>query len=95
DVFTETFRALGRVLGPLLAAFEPTVLVVGGAIAGAWDLLAEPLRSGLTEADPVRNRRFVITPAHRPDEAPLLGAAYLAGACGRPGDRTVPLRDSR
>ena len=55
EVFTVTFRALGRVLGPLLGAFEPTVLVVGGAIAGAWDLLAEPLRSGLTEADPDRN----------------------------------------
>ncbi|MER5853165.1 ROK family protein [Streptomyces sp. NPDC002012] len=95
EVFTETFRALGKVLGPLLAAFEPTVLVVGGAIAGAWDLLAEPLRSGLTEADPVRNRRVVITPAHRPDEAPLLGAAYLAGERGRPGDRTAPLGDSR
>ncbi|MFF2503634.1 ROK family protein [Streptomyces sp. NPDC058067] len=89
-VFTGTFRALGRALGPLLAAFEPTVLVVGGAIAGAWDLLAEPLRSGLTETDPDRNRRVVLTPAHRPDEAPLLGAAYLAGAPGH-----APLGDFR
>ncbi|MGW1878957.1 ROK family protein [Streptomyces sp. NPDC001975] len=76
-VFTETFGALGRVLGPLLAAFEPTVLVVGGAIARAWDLVAEPLRAGLVETDPDRNRRIAVTPADRPAQAPLLGAAYL------------------
>ncbi|MFG3025581.1 ROK family protein [Streptomyces sp. NPDC048254] len=77
-VFTAAFTALGRVLGPPLSAFEPTVLVVGGAIAGAWDLVAEPLRAGLTEADPALDRRIVITPALRPAQAPLLGAAYLA-----------------
>ncbi|MGW7425649.1 ROK family protein [Streptomyces sp. NPDC054813] len=90
-VFDAAFTALGRVLGPLLVAFEPTVLVVGGAIAGAWDLVAEPLRAGLTEADPARNRRIVITPAHQPDRAPLLGAAYLAAARGDQRGRTAPL----
>ena len=82
EVFTETFSALGKVLGPSLAAFEPTVLVVGGAIAGAWDLVAEPLRAALVEADPERNRRILVSPAHQPTQAPLLGAAYLATACG-------------
>ncbi|MEV0908930.1 ROK family protein [Streptomyces hokutonensis] len=82
DVFAETFSALGRVLGPSLAAFEPTVLVVGGAIAGAWDLVAEPLRAGLDEADHTRTRHIVIAPAQQPTQAPLLGAAYLATACG-------------
>ncbi|MFJ1608902.1 ROK family protein [Streptomyces sp. NPDC088253] len=89
SVFAETFSALGRVLGPLLAAFEPTVLLVGGAIAGAWDLVAEPLRTGLTEAGPARNRRIAITPAHQPDQAPLLGAAHLATACGEPRRRSA------
>ncbi|WP_406464486.1 ROK family protein [Streptomyces sp. NBC_01622] len=82
DVFGEAFSALGRVLGPSLAAFEPTVLVVGGAIAGAWDLVAEPLRAGLDEADHARTRHIVVTPAQQPTQAPLLGAAYLATACG-------------
>ncbi|MET9381733.1 ROK family protein [Streptomyces sp. NPDC002928] len=90
-VFAETFSALGSVLGPLLAAFEPTVLVVGGGIAGAWDLVAEPLRAGLTEADPARNGPIDITSAHQPAQAPLLGAAYLATACGEPLDRTAQL----
>jgi len=82
DVFAGTFSALGRVLGPSLAAFAPTVLVVGGSIAGAWDLVAEPLQAGLVEADPDRNRRILISPAQQPTQAPLLGAAYLATACG-------------
>ncbi|MFE2067650.1 ROK family protein [Streptomyces sp. NPDC059467] len=90
DVFAEAFGALGRVLGPLLAAFEPTVLVVGGAIAGAWDLVADPLRAGITGTGPARNARIVITPARQPAVAPLLGAAYLATVCGRPLGRTEP-----
>ncbi|MFI6468294.1 ROK family protein [Streptomyces sp. NPDC050538] len=92
-VFADTFRALGRALGPLLAAFEPTVLVVGGAIAGAWDLVAEPLRAGLTETAPARTADIVVTPARCPEEAALLGAAYLATtpaatAPGEPRGRT-------
>jgi glucokinase len=92
-VFAETFGALGRVLGPPLAAFEPTVLVVGGSIARAWDLVAEPLRAGLTETDPARTGSIVITSAQCPAEAALLGAAYLATvpvatASGEPHGRT-------
>ncbi|WP_043671215.1 ROK family protein [Streptomyces xylophagus] len=87
-VFAATFTALGRVLGPPLTAFEPTVLVVGGAIAGAWDLVAEPLRAGLNETDPARTRHLVITPAHLPDQAALLGAACLTTACGESRRRT-------
>jgi glucokinase len=79
-VFAETFGALGRVLGPLLAAYEPTILVVGGSIAGSWDLVAEPLRAGLTETYPARTGGIVITAAQHPAEAPLFGAAYLATA---------------
>ncbi|MER6271379.1 ROK family protein [Streptomyces sp900105755] len=81
-VFTDAFTALGRVLGPLLTAFEPTVLVVGGAIAGAWDLIARPLRAGMTDTGPDLARRLVVTPAHQPSRSPLLGAAYLATAGG-------------
>ncbi|MGW7545715.1 ROK family protein [Streptomyces sp. NPDC054770] len=90
SVFTGAFTALGRVLGPILTAFEPTVLVVGGAIAGAWDLIARPLRAGLTDTDPALTGRLVITPAHQPSQAPLLGAAYLATTGGRPDGPANP-----
>ncbi|MEV6925316.1 ROK family protein [Dactylosporangium sp. NPDC051485] len=76
EVLTRTFHALGTVLGPYLAEFAPGVLVVGGSIAAAWDLLAAPLRAGLTDADP-RTARIALEPALHPAEAPLLGAAYL------------------
>jgi glucokinase len=75
QVFTRAFHALGTVLGPCLAAFAPTVLVIGGSIAASWDLVAEPLRAGLDEAG---LGRIAVEPALRPAEAPLLGAAYLA-----------------
>lgn len=82
SVFTESFRALGTVLGPLLAVFDPTILVIGGSIAASWDLVAPPLRDGLSHAgaDP---GRMAIEPARFPAGAPLLGAAYLAAAPAR------------
>jgi glucokinase len=83
DVFTQTFRALGTVLGPHLVEFEATVLVVGGSIAASWDLVAEPLRAGLADAEPARTASIGLEPALQLAEAPLLGAAYLATASGR------------
>jgi glucokinase len=72
DVFARTFYALGTVLGPGLAAFDPTILVVGGSIAASWDLVAGPLRAGLGNTVPA------LEPARHPAAAPLLGAACLA-----------------
>ena len=83
DVFTQAFRALGTVLGPLLSAFEATILVVGGSIAASWDLVAEPLRAGLADAEPVRTAPIAVEPARHLAQAPLLGAAYLAAAADR------------
>ena len=82
-VFARAFRALGTVLGPCLAEFEPTVLVVGGSIAASWDLVAEPLRSGLSDVAPAQASRIALEPALHPAEAPLLGTAYLATASTR------------
>jgi glucokinase len=77
EVLTGAFRALGTALGPYLAEFEPGVLIVGGSIAASWDLVALPLRSGLTDGDP-RTAPIALEPALHSTEAPLLGAAYLA-----------------
>lgn len=79
-VLTRTFRALGTVLAPWIAAFEPTVLVVGGSIAASWDLIAEPLHEGLCEAQPAHANQVTIERALHVTEAPLLGAALLAAA---------------
>jgi glucokinase len=78
DVFTQAFRSLGTALGPHLVAFEATVLVVGGSIAASWDLVAAPLRAGLDDAEPRRTSSVAVEPALHLQEAPLLGAAFLA-----------------
>lgn len=80
EVFTRTFHVLGTVLGPPLAEFGATVLVVGGSIAASWDLVAPPLRAGLAAGS------VVLSQARDLAQASLLGAAYLAGAT--PAERT-------
>ncbi|MEY9962427.1 glucokinase [Streptacidiphilus sp. MAP12-16] len=79
DVFTQTFHALGLALGPLLAAFGPDVLVIGGSIATSWDLVSAPLRAGIARAAP-EGGQIAVVPAQLAWKAPLLGAAYLASA---------------
>jgi glucokinase len=64
---------LAEFLGPPLAAFAPTCLVVGGSIARAWELLEPALTAVLAN-----DRRLLVTRAARIDDAPLLGAARHA-----------------
>jgi glucokinase len=78
EVFSRTYKVLGMVLAPILAAFDPQILVVGGSIAASWDLVTAPLREGLAEAGTGLLERIAIKPAQHPAEAALLGAAYRA-----------------
>ncbi|MEU0126777.1 ROK family protein [Streptomyces sp. NPDC006289] len=79
------FTTLGRALAPWCAAFRPDVMVVGGSMAASWDLIGPALRSGLTTgaeaagpgADTVV-AAMDLSPARRPDDAPLIGAAHWA-----------------
>ncbi|MEV0322550.1 ROK family protein [Streptomyces sp. NPDC050658] len=78
-VVDQAFRALGAALAPWLAPFGATALVVGGSIAGSWDLIEEPLRAGVAAgqgAGPAGE--FVFRTAERAHDAPLLGAAQWA-----------------
>ncbi|WP_211769785.1 ROK family protein [Kutzneria sp. CA-103260] len=70
-VLANAFHALGVAMGPWLAGFEATVLVVGGSIAASWDLVEGPLQAGLDVTVELRT-------AQRPVDAPLLGAARWA-----------------
>ena len=71
-VLDEAFGALGTVLGPRLAAFGATGLVVGGSMAQSWDLVGPALRAGLGDTA-VR-----VLPASLGADAPLIGAAHVA-----------------
>ncbi|MFF3489775.1 ROK family protein [Streptomyces sp. NPDC002795] len=98
-VLDEAFGTLGAVLGPRLATFEATALVVGGSMAGSWDLVAPALHTGLAKggwtpdaADvnlrhPTRHTR-AMRPAALAGDAALLGAARAVVA--RDGNRTGP-----
>jgi glucokinase len=70
-------KALGRALTPWLERFRATALVVGGSIAGSWDLVEPALRAEVPEA-------IEIVPARLPDEAGLIGAAINAARMTHP-----------
>lgn len=73
-VFAETAELLTEALTPWISRFGATCLVVGGAIARAWELLAPGLDVAPAGAEAVRARHL--------DHAALLGAAVFAGRAG-------------
>lgn len=77
-VMGEALRALGRVLAPRAAAFGATVVVVGGSVALAWDVIEEPLSAGMSEASPAWRDQRQLVSAQQIHEAALLGAARQA-----------------
>ncbi|WP_407563611.1 ROK family protein [Streptomyces sp. 184] len=92
-VLDAAFGALGAELGPRLAAFGATALVVGGSMAESWDLLAPPLTAALTgggwppdtgppkPGDPPAGARRLVR-ALLGEDAGLIGAAAAAGGAG-------------
>jgi glucokinase len=82
-VAREAIATLGRHLGvgmtSLVNVFNPEVLVVGGGLVAAGDLLLEPARQVLAERGLVPGRDQVrIVAARFGDESGMLGAAGLA-----------------
>jgi glucokinase len=69
--FGDAFTVLGEVLGPWLTRFGAEVLVVGGSISGAWDLIAGPLSAGIRQAVPLLR-------ATELERSALVGAANAA-----------------
>jgi predicted NBD/HSP70 family sugar kinase len=74
----EPLRALGRVLAPRAMDFRASILVIGGSISRAWDVIKPPLVCGMAEASPGWSSSFGVAPAQRIDEAALVGAAWRA-----------------
>jgi glucokinase len=80
SILAEVGRRLGEGIGGLVNVLDPEVVVVGGGVVGAGDLLLDPAREAFREA--------VMAPDHRPDvrivpaelgnEAGAVGAAALA-----------------
>ena len=70
--------SLGRALAPWLDRFSATLMVVGGSIAGSWDLIYAPLWSSLTSEVPGLDGRLAMVQAHHPESAAIVGAAIRA-----------------
>ena len=71
QLFEQLAADLAEFLDPPLRVFDPSCLVIGGSIAGAWDLLEDRLRSGLRDV-------LVVQRAAHLEDAALLGAALYA-----------------
>ena len=81
-VFDDAFEALGLALAPWLTRFEASLLVVGGSMAGSWDLVRPPLLGAIRRAEPALAGLAVRRAAH-PEDSALIGAAVHAWAIDR------------
>ena len=77
-VWDEAVDALAFVLAMTAAVAAPELIVIGGGLSGAGDLLLEPLRRGVHRRVTPPQRQPELVPAALGDQAGLLGAALLA-----------------
>jgi glucokinase len=79
SVVRDTAKYLGMAAANLLAFADPEVLVLGGLMATADDLLLEPVKAELARRVPsaLADAVTVVTSVLGPD-APAIGAARLA-----------------
>jgi glucokinase len=78
-VLADAMEAAGLAVAPYLERFDATVLVVGGAMTGSWDLIEEPLRKGLFANNTHFSQHTDLRPSAMVDDATLIGAAVAAG----------------
>ncbi|TVR75328.1 MAG: ROK family protein [Sphaerobacteraceae bacterium] len=76
DIFARAGRALAVGIGGLVNVFNPELIVVGGGLARAGDLIMEPFRSGLAHYTMVPIHRHVaIVPSALETHTGVYGAA--------------------
>jgi glucokinase len=73
-------RALGRAVASICAVLDPELVVIGGGVSAAGDLLLEPIRQAYLEHLPARGFRpeLRIEAAQLVNDAGVVGAADLA-----------------
>ena len=71
---------LGRAIADLLHIFNPTVIVLGGGVTNAGDILMNPVKKAIEESimTPAYNQNLEIHFAKLGDQAGLVGALALA-----------------
>jgi glucokinase len=77
-VWDEAVDALAFVLAVTAAVAAPELIIIGGGLSGAGDVLLEPLRRGVAARVTPPQRQPELVPAALGEQAGLLGAALLA-----------------
>ncbi len=84
SVMRDTAKYLGMAAANLVVVADPAVLVVGGIMARAADVLLEPLRVELARRlPPATMQALVVAPATLGPDAAAIGAARLGAAAQR------------
>jgi predicted NBD/HSP70 family sugar kinase len=99
-VLQDAARVVGRVLADLCNTINPDVVVLGGELSAAGDLLLDPLRAAIRQhAIPAAVTSVSVVPGVLGERAEMLGALALAGhasadalAAGVPGGQLIRRR---
>ena len=86
SVMRDTAKYLGMAAANLVAVFDPEVLVLGGVMASAADLLLDPVRSEIARRlSKAMNDALTIAPALLGPDAAAIGAARFASPAAAGG----------
>jgi predicted NBD/HSP70 family sugar kinase len=77
EALRETARYLGKGISNLVVGFSPEIVVVGGAITRAWELVSDILDEAVMRSVRRDLPAARITPSTIGDEASLMGALSL------------------
>ena len=79
-ILAKVGRRLGEGIAGLVNVLDPAVVVLGGGVVGAGDLLLEPARTAFAQAveAPEARPQVPIVPAELGNDAGVVGAATLA-----------------
>jgi glucokinase len=78
SVVRDTAKYLGMAIANLIAIVDPEVVVVGGMMTAAGDLMLEPLRTEVARRLPSTGPHVPIVPAALGEDAVAVGAARAA-----------------
>lgn len=80
DAFNRAGKYLGQAVAGFLHIFNPTIIIFGGGVSQAGDLLFNPMRKSMRESlmTPVYMENLILTTAQLGDDVGLLGALALA-----------------
>jgi predicted NBD/HSP70 family sugar kinase len=79
ELLTRAGRLIGTLLATLVSFFNPALVIIGGGVSGAGDLLLAAVRETVYRRSlPLATRELRIARSTLSDRAGLVGAAFMA-----------------